>query len=81
MDAMSWNAPMKPIGSTHKVQQGDWLVTYEVIGWNERTQSNIWAEKKRQFHPRPSIEAAMRGIEAEQQYQRTKELHIITNRI
>jgi hypothetical protein len=63
------------------VQQGEWLVTYEVIGWNERTQSNIWAEKKRQFHPRPSIEAAMRGIEAEQQYQRTKELHIITNRV
>ena len=55
MDAMSWNAPMKPIGSTHKVQQGDWLVTYEVIGWNERTQSNIWAEKKRQYEPHPYL--------------------------
>ena len=80
-DVMSINTPMKPLGTTHKVQQGDWLVTFEVIGWNDRTQINIWAEKKRQFHPRPSIEAAMRGIEVEQQYQSTKELHIITNRV
>ena len=81
MGVMDYNAPMKPIGYTHKEQQGDWLVTYEVIGWNDKIKCNLWAEKKRQFHPRPSIEAAMRGIEAEQQYQRTKELHIITNRV
>ena len=78
---MSITAPMKPLGTTHKVQQGDWLVTFEVVDWNEKCQCNTWAEKKRQFSPRPSIEAAMRGIEAEQQYQRTKELHKITNRI
>ena len=78
---MSITAPMKPLGTTHKEQQGDWQVTYEVVGWNEKCKCNTWAEKKRQFHPRPSIEAAMRGIEAEQQYQRTKELHKITNRI
>ena len=57
---MSINAPMKPVGYTHKLQQGDWLITYEVVGWNERAQCNIWAEKKRTFSPRPSIAAAIK---------------------
>lgn len=75
MGVMDYNAPMKPIGYTHKEQQGDWLVTYEVIGWNDKIKCNLWVEKKRQWKPRPTIEAAMRGIIAEEQYQRTKLLH------
>ena len=80
MSVMSINAPMKPLGYTHSLQQGDWLITYEVVGWNERAQCNIWAEKKRKFNPRPSIEAAIRGIEQEEQYQRTKLLHQRTSK-
>lgn len=72
---MSINAPMKPVGYTHKVQEGDWLITYEVVGWNERANCNMWEEKKRKFNPRPSLEAVMRGIEQEEQYQRTKQLY------
>ena len=80
MSVMSINAPMKPLGYTHSLQQGDWLITYEVVGWNERAKCNIWAEKKRKFSPRPSIEAAIRGIEQEEQYQRTKLLHQRTSK-
>lgn len=75
MGGIGMNTPMKPVGFTHSLQQGDWLITYEVVGWNERAKCNIWAEKKRKFSPRPSIEAAIRGIEQEEQYQRTKQLH------
>ena len=53
MSVMSINAPMKPLGYTHSLQQGDWLITYEVVGWNDRAKCNIWAEKKRKFNPRP----------------------------
>ena len=80
MGVMDYNAPMKPIGYTHKEQQGDWLVTYEVIGWNDKIKCNLWAEKKRQWKPRPTIEAAIRGIEQEEQYQRTKLLHQRTSK-
>ena len=37
---------MKPLGYTINEQQGDWLVTYEVVGYNDRAKCNIWAEKK-----------------------------------
>ena len=71
---------MKPLGYTINEQQGDWLVTYEVVGYNDRAKCNIWAEKKRKYNPRPSIEAAIRGIEQEEQYQRTKLLHQRTSK-
>ena len=77
---MSIDAPMKPLGYTHSLQQGDWLITYEVVGWNDRAKCNIWAEKKRKFNPCPSIEAAIRGIEQEEQYQRTRLLHQRTSK-
>ena len=74
-DIMSINTPMKPLGTTHKVQQGDWLITFEVVGWNEKCQCNTWEEKKRQFSPRPSYEWVLRSIEAEEQMRRTRALH------
>ena len=80
-DVMSITAPMKPLGTTHKVQQGDWLVTFEVVGWNEKCKCNTWAEKKRQFSPRPSYEWVLRSIEAEEQMQRTRALHQRLNKI
>ena len=80
-DVMSINAPMKQIGAAHKERQGDWLVTFEVVGWNEKCQCNTWAEKKRQFSPRPSYEWVLRSIEAEEQMRRTRALHQRLNKI
>ena len=74
-DVMSINTPMKPLGTTHKVQQGDWLITFEVVGWNEKCKCNTWAEKKRQFSPPPSYEWVLRSIEAEEQMRRTRALY------
>ena len=80
-DIMSINTPMKPLGTTHKERQGDWLVTFEVVGWNEKCQCNTWAEKKRQYKPNTHFADAIAGIEAEEQWQRTKALHqLLTGR-
>lgn len=57
---------------------GRWL---EVVGWNEKCKCNTWAEKKRQFSPRPSYEWVLRSIEAEEQMRRTRALHQRLNRI
>lgn len=65
----------KPIGFTVKRREGDWMVTYEVIGYNERNGSNVWGEKKRQWSPRPSMVDAIAGIDRERNYRVTRLLH------
>ena len=65
----------KPIGFTVKRREGDWMVTYEVIGYNERSGSNVWGEKKRQWSPRPSLVDAIAGIDRERNYRVTRLLH------
>lgn len=65
----------KPIGFTVKYREGDWMVTYEVIGYNERSGSNVWGEKKRQWSPRPSMVDAIAGIDRERNYRVTRLLH------
>jgi hypothetical protein len=66
---------MKPVGFTVKRREGDWMVTYEVVGYNERSGCNVWAEKKRQWSPRPSLVDAIAAIDRERGYQVTKLLH------
>ena len=66
---------MKPLGYTITEQQGDWLVTYEVVGYNDRAKCNIWAEKKRKYSPRPSISQAIEAIDRDREWQQTKMLH------
>ena len=70
---------MKPIGFTVKQRQGDWMVIYEVIGYNERLACNVWQEKMRQWSPCPSLEDAIAAIDRERGYQVTKLLHRRTN--
>ncbi len=65
----------KPIGFTVKRREGDWMVTYEVIGYNERSGSNVWGEKKRQWSPRPSLVDAIADIDRERNYRVTRLLH------
>ena len=71
----SFPKQMKPIGYTVKTQQGDWLITWEVIGYNEKTQANVWQEKHRKWNPRPQISDAIAAIDRELNYQFTKDLH------
>ena len=71
----SFPKAMKPIGYTVKTQQGDWLITFEVIGWNEKNQANVWQEKHRKWNPRPQISDAIAAIDRELSYQATKALH------
>ena len=66
---------MKQLGFTVKEQQGDWLIVWEVVGWNNKTQSNMWAEKKRTFNPRPQLSQVIASMDAEIQHNYTKELH------
>ena len=66
---------MKPVGYTVKEQQGDWLIVWEVVGWNNRTQTNIWAQKRRMFNPRPQLSQVIASMDAEIQHNYTKELH------
>ena len=66
---------MKPIGYTVKTQQGDWLITFEVVGYNEKNQSNVWAEKHRKWNPRPSLSQVIEAIDRDKEWQQTKMLH------
>ena len=66
---------MKQLGYTVKEQQGDWLIVWEVVGWNNQTQTNMWAEKKRMFNPRPQLSQVIASMDAEIQHNYTKELH------
>lgn len=71
----SFPKQMKPLGYTITKQEGDWLVTYEVVGYNDRAKCNIWAEKKRKYSPRPSISQVIEAIDRDREWQQTKMLH------
>ena len=71
----SFPKAMKPIGYTVKTQQGDWLITFEVVGWNEKNQANVWQEKRRKWNPRPQLSQVIASMDAEIQHNYTKELH------
>ena len=43
----------KKIGSTMKERTGDWVVTFECIGYVNG--HNVWQEKKRQYEPHPYL--------------------------
>ena len=42
---------MLPIGATKKNRQGDWIITWVVVGWNDRAKCNVWEEKSRRYSP------------------------------
>ncbi len=50
-----YNHSMLPIGTTNKRREGEYLITYEVVGWNDRAKCNVWAEKNRKYSPANSI--------------------------
>lgn len=54
MGVMDIYQPMKSIGATHSRREGDYIITYEVVGWNERAQCNMWSEKSRTYKPKPN---------------------------
>ena len=66
---------MKPIGYTVREQQGDWLITWEVIGYNENLHCNVWAQQKRTWNPRPSLSQVIEVIDRDKEWQQTKMLH------
>ena len=65
----------KPIGFKVKRQEGQWLVTYEVIGYNENLGCNTWEQVRKRFNPEPSLANAIRAIDEDRAYQRTIMLH------
>lgn len=71
----SFPKDMKPIGYTVKHQEGDFLVTYEVVGWNARNDSNVWQEKSRKWNPRPSLSKVVAAMERDLDFKITKNLH------
>lgn len=48
---MAMNEKMLPIGKIRTVRTGDYLYTLEVVGWNERSRCNVWAEKSKRYSP------------------------------
>lgn len=63
----------KKIGTTMKERCGEWVVTYECIGYVNG--HNVWQEVRRKFSPEPSLENAIRAIDEDRAYQRTRLLH------
>ena len=66
---------MKPIGYSVKERQGDWIITWEVVGYNEKLRCNTWAEQKRSYSPRPSLTEAMVAMDRDRDWQATRMLH------
>ena len=52
---MAMNEKMLPIGKTRTDRTGDYLCTWEVVGWNERLKCNMWAEKSKRYSPAERI--------------------------
>lgn len=48
---MALNEKMLPLGKTKQERTGDFLFTWEVVGWNEKLKCNVWAEKSKKFSP------------------------------
>lgn len=43
----------KKIGTTMKQRTGEWVITFECVGY--KNGHNVWAEKKRQYEPHPYL--------------------------
>lgn len=52
---MPLNERMLPLGKTKTERTGDWLYTWEVVGWNDRSKCNVWAEKSKRYSPAQRI--------------------------
>lgn len=65
MGVMDIYQPMKRIGATHTRREGDYIITYEVVGWNERAQCNTWCEKSRTYKPNNVVNKVIEVIEDE----------------
>lgn len=52
---MALNERMLPLGKTRQVRTGEWLYTFEVVGWNDRLKCNVWQEKSRRYSPAQRI--------------------------
>jgi hypothetical protein len=52
---MALNEKMLPLGKTRTERTGDYLYTLEVVGWNDRSKCNVWAEKSRRYSPAERI--------------------------
>ena len=52
---MGLNERMLPIGKTKTERTGDWLYTWEVVGWNDKAKCNVWAERSKRYSPAQSI--------------------------
>ena len=66
------NEVMKPLGSTMKERQGDWLVYYEVVGY--KNGHNVWQVKAKRWSPSPTIASAIENIRRDIELQYTKQL-------
>lgn len=63
----------KKIGTTMKQRCGEWVYTFECIGYVNG--HNVWQEKRRKHDPEPTLASAIRSIDMDIAYQRTKHLH------
>lgn len=62
----------KKIGSTMKERTGDWVITFECIGYVNG--HNVWQEKKRTYDPHPYLRDAVADIERDRDMSYLKEL-------
>ena len=46
---------MLPLGATRKERTGDYVYTLEVVGYNDKSKKNVWAEKSKKYSPAPRI--------------------------
>ena len=63
----------KKIGTTMKERCGNWVTTYECIGYVNG--HNVWQEKRRRYEPQPDIAEAIRSIERDEDMRRAVMLH------
>lgn len=52
---MGLNEKMLPLGTTRRERTGDYIMTLEVVGWNDRARCNVWAEKARKYSPAQAV--------------------------
>lgn len=75
MDMSMYNHTMLPLGTTSRDRQGDYIITYEVVGWNDKAKCNQWAEKSKRYSP-CSIDTASlyRYEDSKENYDRLKNI-------
>lgn len=59
---MALNERMLPIGKKKTTRTGDYLYTWEVVGWNDKAKCNIWEEVSKRYSPATRINYA-RAVE------------------